>query len=75
VTFQDAPHTLAQQLYEASLPKAQCSACHDPIERRQHRVTLRFSWHEDYDYLCPGCWRVIVSWASRFALEQAELPL
>lgn len=78
MTWDDAPDgtgaTLLENVFIASLPKAMCAACGDDIARRAHRVMLRASWRQGPEALCPSCWSVIVQWASRFALQQMELP-
>ena len=60
-------------VFQASLPAATCSACRNPIKRRESRVTVRASWRNLNDTLCSDCWRVILIWAERFALRQMEL--
>lgn len=66
---------LTESLYHNSLPEVHCSACGALVMRRRDRVTIRASWRPSVEYLCPECWKIIVQWASRFALQQMELPL
>jgi len=61
--------------YQHTLPQADCTACGRIIPRRRHRIYLRASWAPKGDVLCPRCWSIVCQWASRFALQQAELPL
>jgi|GEM_PF-5363350 len=66
--------SLAESLYVASLPQVKCTACSRIIPRRKHRLTMRASWRNDWEYLCPQCWYQVCQWAERFALQQMELP-
>jgi DNA-directed RNA polymerase subunit RPC12/RpoP len=65
----------ADGFFSATLPQVKCNACGRIIARRRHRMQLRASWRDRTEYLCPQCWNMVVSWASRFALQQLELPL
>jgi hypothetical protein len=68
-------YELPDEMYSASMPRAVCSACGNAVMRRYHRVYLRATWRPQTEVLCPDCWGVICSWASRFAFTQLELPL
>jgi len=70
----DVPEHL-DDIWEASLPAATCLPCGAAIPRRQHRVVIRASWRNASETLCPSCWGLICSWASRFALQQGVLDL
>jgi hypothetical protein len=66
---------LTDDLFTNSLPSAECTVCKGRISRREPRVQIRASWRKANDTLCPACWGTIISWASRFAFRQLELPL
>jgi RNase P subunit RPR2 len=71
-----APKTpLLDQVFQASLPRTNCAACHHAIPRRTHRMTLRASWREAPETICLYCWKTICEWARRFALEQIAMDL
>jgi hypothetical protein len=74
VTF-DHPRAGHDSVYLAGLPATVCRACGDQIRRREHRVSIRASWHDTTDVLCPHCWRAVCEWAKRFALGQLELEI
>lgn len=73
--FTEPETSLVDAIYTAGLPETTCSGCIRKIERRKPRVTLRASWRDNTDCLCPECWHTICAWASRFALIQTELDL
>ncbi len=75
--FEPAPdgNDLAAQMYVASLPMVTCTACGNRIPRRKHRMTMRASWRNQWEHLCPTCWYQVCEWASLFALQQIELPI
>ena len=72
--FEPPTQPQADDLFEASLPSATCTACGQHIARRHHRVKIRASWRNLNDTLCPGCWNTVCQWAARFALAQGILP-
>jgi hypothetical protein len=73
---EDTETTLTEDLFNMSLPQVQCDACRRIIPRRKPRMTLRASWAQRMEYLCPNCWRSFTEWAAaRFALQQEELDL
>ena len=69
------PTGLAHEMYTTSLPAVVCNSCGSRIKRRAHRMTLRASWRDRQEYLCPDCWLVVCHWAARSALQQLEPPL
>jgi hypothetical protein len=74
--WSDAPYDeITDNTYVASLPKVTCVACGVVIPRRKHRMALRASWRDSTEYLCPYDWHQVCEWATRFALQQLELPL
>lgn len=72
-TDAEAP-SFPQEMYVVSLPAVICASCGARIARRAHRMTLRASWRDRWEHLCPDCWAVVCQWAARFALQQMELP-
>ena len=78
MTWDDAPGgtgaSLLESVFISSLPETTCNACGDKIARRAHRMMLRASWRDRAENLCPACWSAVTQWASRFALQQLELP-
>jgi hypothetical protein len=72
--FGEVPHTVAESLFTASLPQARCNSCRTLIQRRDHRVMLRATWRPEADVLCRDCWYTVCEWATRFCLQQIELP-
>jgi hypothetical protein len=75
MTFEMPSSDDTRDLYVMSLPQRDCTVCGRHIGRRSHRVVIRASWRDVMETLCPGCWGTICQWASRFALQQAILPL
>ena len=73
MTFVDPLEGEENALYVMTLPARSCNVCGREIRRRTHRVVIRASWRNEPETLCPGCWRVICQWASRFALQQGVL--
>ena len=73
---EDIPYgtPLSDSLFQASLPQRRCAACQALVARRKPRVTLRASWRDQDETICPACWRTICAWAARFALQQIRLP-
>jgi hypothetical protein len=72
---EDTETSLAEDLFKMSLPQVECDACRRIIPRRRPRMMLRASWAKRTEYLCPNCWRKVMDWAARFALQHQELDL
>lgn len=74
MTWAEAPTEEVDGLWGGTLPFESCSACGALIKRRQQRVYVRATWRGAREVLCANCWLKICTWASRFTMEQIELP-
>jgi hypothetical protein len=74
MSFFEPPTPMLDKMFATTLPEVACVACRSRIGRRANRVTLRASWREATESICPECWHQVCDWAARFALSQCELP-